>query len=73
MMLRQRRAARSRDYAHIIREQLLESDGRAGARGQIDDPSGTSSLGRPARSDPQPQEPQQPSPFAHPDDDDIPF
>lgn len=72
MLLRQRHDARIRVYSHIIREQLLASGGWAGARGQIDDPRGTSSLGRPAHSRRQPPPPV-PSPFPGPDDDDIPF
>jgi len=72
MLLRQRHDARIRVYARIIREQLLANGGWAGARGQIDDPRGTSSLGRPAHSRREPPAPV-PSPFAGPDDDDIPF
>lgn len=44
---RVRRRPRRADYARIISEQLLASDGRAGARRQIDDRCGTSSLSEP--------------------------
>jgi len=72
MMLRQRRSARLTDYAHIIREQLLANDGRAGARRQIDDPDGQPSLGRSAPARPRPPAPPR-VPIELGEEEDIPF
>jgi hypothetical protein len=72
MVLQHRRAARPRDYARIIRDQLLATGGRAGARRQIDDPEGRPSLAGEARIRARAEQALPPPPVDL-DGEDIPF